>query len=119
MELTRGDIVIAALPGDYGKGRPALIVQSDAFNATHASIVVCPITSHLVDAPLFRIVLRPSAQNGLEAISQIMIDKIMAVKRERIARVIGRAETPNVLDVDRALRTWLQVDSTAGEFGKP
>ena len=109
MEIARGDIVVAALPGDYGKGRPAMIAQADAFNATHASIVVCPITSHLVNAPLFRIALRPSRENGLEIISQIMIDKIMAVKRERIARVIGRVDTRNLRDVDRALRNWLQL----------
>ena len=110
MEIARGDIVVAALPGDYGKGRPALIVQADAFNATHASIVVCPITSHLVDAPLFRIALHPSLENGLEALSEVMIDKMMAVKRERIAKVIGRLDTRILRGVDRALRSWLQVD---------
>jgi mRNA interferase MazF len=110
MEITRGDIVVAVLPGDYGKGRPALVVQSDAFNATHASIVVCPITSHLVEAPLFRIALAPSKETGLEAKSQVMIDKMMAIRRERIARAIGRVDPPRMREVDRALQRWLAVE---------
>ena len=110
MEVARGDIVIAVLRGDYGRGRPALVVQSDAFNPTHASIVVCPITSHLVEAPLFRVPLRASAGTGLRSPSQIMIDKMMAIKRERIHQVIGRADGASMLRVDRALKLWLDVN---------
>ena len=110
MEIARGDIVVAVLPGDYGKGRPALVVQSDGFNATHASIVVCPVTSHLVEAPLFRIALAPSAETGLEAPSQVMVDKMMAIRRERIASVIGRIDAVRMREVDRALQTWLAIE---------
>ncbi len=102
--------MVAVLPGDYGKGRPALIVQSDAFNRTHASIVVCPITSHLVDAPLFRLAFEASEETGLEAASQIMIDKIMAIKGERVAKVIGRACAERMHELDDALRIWLHLD---------
>jgi len=109
MEITRGAIVVAVLPGDYGKGRPALIVQSDAFNPTHARIVVCPITSFLIDAPLFRPTLHPSAETGLRAPSQIMIDKMTAVDREKISKVIGRLDAGTMQKVDRALQTWLAV----------
>jgi mRNA interferase MazF len=110
MEIARSDIVIAVLPGDYGKGRPALVVQADAFNPTHASVVVCPITSHLIDASLFRIALRPSAGTGLRSASHIMIDKMMAIKRERIDHVIGRADAIAMQRVDRGLKMWLGVD---------
>jgi mRNA interferase MazF len=110
MEVARSDIVIAVLPGDYGKGKPALVVQADAFNSTHASVVVCPITSHLIEAPLFRIALRPSAGTGLRSASQIMIDKMMAIKRERIDHVIGRADGASMQRVNRALKIWLSVD---------
>ena len=109
LEIARGDIVVAVLPGDYGKGRPALVVQSDAFNATHASIVVCPITTQLVDAPYFRLPLRPSKANGLRSPSEIMIDKMMAIKRERISRVIGCVDAARMLEVGEALRRWLNV----------
>jgi mRNA interferase MazF len=110
MEIIRGDIVVAALPGDYGKGRPALVAQSDAFNATHASVVVCPITSHLIEAPLFRIALVPSAETGLKVLSHVMVDKMMAIKRERITGVIGRLDSIRMRQVDQAVRLWLGID---------
>ena len=108
--MKRGDVVISSAPGNYGKPRPALVVQSDLFNATHASIVICPITTHLVDAPLFRLPLKPSGANGLRAESQIMVDKVMAVKRERIGKRIGTITPEEMARVDLALRTWLELD---------
>jgi mRNA interferase MazF len=110
MEVARGDIVIAVLPGDYGKGRPALVVQADAFNPTHASIVVCPITSYLVEAPLFRLALRPSVGTGLKSTSHIMIDKMIAIKREKIDQLIGHTDSAFMHRVDHALKSWLGLD---------
>ena len=69
--MERGDIIICALSGDYGKPRPAVVIQSDLFNPTHASITVCPITSHLIEAPLFRLSLIPNKLTGLTSVSQI------------------------------------------------
>jgi len=111
--MKRGDVVISSAPGDYGKPRPALVVQSDLFNPTHASIVICPITTHLVDAPLFRLLLEPSAANGLKAESQIMVDKVMAVRRERIGKRIGAVTSDELARVDVALRTWLDLESSS------
>src|SRR3546814_6541085 len=42
--VKRGDIVAVSLQGDYGKPRPALIVQSNLLAALE-SVVICPITS--------------------------------------------------------------------------
>ena len=72
--MRRGDIVTIALPGAYGKPRPALVIQSDFF-AEHPSITVLPITSELRETPLFRIGIGPNAVNGLRVESQIMVDK--------------------------------------------
>lgn len=72
--IKRGDIVTCALSGDYGKPRPAVVVQSDLFNKTHASVTLCPITSDLVDTPLFRILLLPNKPTGLISVSQIMLE---------------------------------------------
>lgn len=80
----RGDVVICVLSGDYGKPRPAVVVQSDLFNPTHASITVCPITTYVMDAPLFRLSVEPSSENGLKASSQIMVDKISTLKIKKI-----------------------------------
>lgn len=107
--MNRGDIVVSVSPGDYRKPRPALVVQSDLFNSTHASIVICPISSHLVDAPLFRPTLRPGRENGLKVESQIMVDKIMAVRRDRIRKRIGQLDTAGMARVEEALRTWLDL----------
>ena len=109
MELVRGDIVICAAPGDYGKPRPAVVVQSDLFNATHASIVVCPITTHLENAPLFRIPVPPGKMTGLELPSQAMVDKITAIPRSRISQRAGAVGPATLNDVEEALRLWLEL----------
>jgi mRNA interferase MazF len=116
--MNRGDIVVSSAPGDYGKIRPALIVQADLFNPTHASVVICPITSHLIDAPIFRLVVRPSSENGLRTPSQIMVDKIVAVKRERLGRTIGQLPERQMAAVDLALRTWLGLEGLPGSNGR-
>lgn len=54
-ELKRGDLIVVAVAGDYGKLRPALVVQSDLFNDTHPSVTVIPVAGTLVDAPIFRL----------------------------------------------------------------
>jgi mRNA interferase MazF len=108
-QLKRGDVVVVALPGDYGKPRPALIIQSDLFNETHASVTVIPVTSTLVDAPIFRLTVDPSPTNGLRSLSQLMIDKVTTVSRTRIARSIGRLEDDLLLRVSRALALWIGI----------
>lgn len=106
--MTRGVIVVVATKGAYsGKPRPALVVQSDLFNETHASLTVCPITSDCIDAPLFRVPVPPGARTGLRAPSQVMVDKILSVPRSAIAKEIGRCESGEVVAVDDALRRWL------------
>lgn len=107
--IERGDIIICALNGDYGKPRPALVIQSDLFNPTHASITVCPITSHLIDASLFRIALAPNKLTGLTSSSQIMIDKIVSLKSEKITQKIGKLSCDEILKVDNALKLWLSL----------
>jgi mRNA interferase MazF len=107
--MKRGDIVVSATPGDSGKPRPALIVQSDFFNPTHSSFVICPITSHILDAPLFRLAIRPSPGNGLKKESQLMVDKLSAVKRERIGKKIGQLDAAQMAKVSDALRLWLEL----------
>ena len=74
MEVKRGDVVICTTSGDYGKPRPAVVVQSDLFNPTHASVTLCPITSNLQPAPLFRLDLAPAKDNGLKKPSQTTVD---------------------------------------------
>ena len=88
--MRRGDVVTVAAAGDYGKPRPAIIVQTDALPENHASVVVCQLTSELADAPDFRVTIEPEPENGLRLTSQVMVDKPVAIRRERIGRKIGR-----------------------------
>ena len=106
MEVSRGDLVTIALPGDYGKPRPALVVQADAFQAL-ASATVLPLTSDLHDWPLFRITIRPSRSNGLRRASQVAVDKTATVPRTKIGQRIGRADAATMRAVDAALAGFL------------
>jgi mRNA interferase MazF len=109
LSVRRGDIVLVVASGDYGKPRPALIVQSDLFNDTHASLTVCPVTSSLVDSPLFRVLLRPSRATGIQRQSQIMVDRIQTLRRDRIRERIGAIGPAEMQGVESALRLWLRV----------
>lgn len=108
--MKRGDLVTVALPGDYGKPRPALVIQSDLFLSDlvqgHPSVTILPVTSALRDTPLFRIALEPDAGNGLRKPSQIMVDKAQTVARERIGETLGCADDTTLLAVNRALAVF-------------
>lgn len=108
--MKRGEVVVCVVTGDYGKPRPAVVVQSDLFNPTHASVTICPITSEFREAPLFRLPLDPSGANGLERRSQIMIDKLQSVRRDRVRGTIGTLSPSQLGRVDAALRLWLGLD---------
>ena len=87
--MRRGDLVTVAAASDYGKPRPSVIVQTDAFPESHASVVVCQLTSELVDAPDFRVTIEPAPENGLRLKSQVMADKPVTIRRERIGQKVG------------------------------
>jgi len=107
--IRRGDFVTVAVPGDFGKPRPALVVQSDLFEGLD-SVTVCPLTTHLRnDAGEFRLDVAPSAVNGLYQASQITIDKITSIKVAKIGPVIGSADGTLMLRVNRALAVFLGV----------
>jgi len=107
--VKRGDVVLAAFSGDYGKPRPAVIVQTDLANETHASIVVCPLTSHIVKASLFRLPVEPSTENGLNKVSEVMVDKIGAVRQDKLKKVIGRLDDSQLIQLNRLLALWLGI----------
>lgn len=110
MTVPRSSVVIVVAKGAYtGKPRPAVVVQSDLFNAAHASITICPITSDCVDAPLFRITLPPGARTGLTTASQVMVDKVVSVTRAAVVRAIGGCDPDQLSAIDDALRVWLEL----------
>lgn len=108
LEVRRGEVVTIALPGAYGKPRPALIIQSDFFDGL-GSVTVLPITSELRPAPLLRISVDPTEGNGLRKRSQVMVDKTQTVRRDKIGSTIGRLHSDTLVEVDRALATFLGI----------
>ena len=106
--MTRGDLVTVAAPGEYGKPRPALVIQSDLF-ADHPSTTLCLVTSDLRDTPLFRLTVDPTEANGLRQRSQVMVDKILSVPRERVGAVIGHLDRTTMVTVERALALWIGI----------
>jgi len=106
--MRRGDIVTVVQPGTYGKPRPALVIQSDLFHV-HPSVTVLPMTSDLRDAPLFRLRVAPSEENGLTSVSEVMIDKITTLPREKAKEVFGRLENERLHEAERLLAVWLGI----------
>ena len=111
VNVSRGDFVLVIASGDYGKPRPALVIQSDLYNDTHHSVTICLVTITLVDAPLFRIPIKPLKRNGLNVTSHVMVDKVQTARRDRIKSVIGVASVAEMRAVDVALRGWVSLDS--------
>ena len=106
--MRRGDLVTVAAPGDYGKPRPALVIQSDLFDEL-PSVALCLVTSTLRAAPILRITVDPSPANGLQRVSQIQVDKIVTVARERVGGVIGRLDDGTLLKVNRSLAVFIGI----------
>ena len=103
--MQRGDLVTVALPGDLGKPRPALVIQSDLVAGT--ALTVLPITSAAGPGGAYRIAIEATPENGLVKRSWIMVDKITSPPRPRIGTVIGRAASATIKDVDQALALFL------------
>lgn len=106
--MKRGDLVPVAMPGDFGKPRPALIVQSDLFEAT-GTVTLLLMSGTLIDAPLVRLTVQPSPENGLRKPSQVMVDKAMSVKRDRLGPPFGHLDDETMLSVTRSLAVFLGI----------
>ncbi len=104
----RGDFVTVAMQGDFGKPRPALVIQSDQFDE-HASLTVLPLTSMSVEAPLLRVSVEPSQRNGLQSASQVMIDKALTIKRDKVGAPFGQIEPDKLIEVERFLAVFLGI----------
>jgi mRNA interferase MazF len=112
--MKRGEIwTVAGGAGYAGKPRPAVIVQDNRFDATD-SIVVCPLTSDPTPAPIFRLSIQPSAQSGLRAPCRMMVDKLTAVPRRRLGRLVGSLASEEVRTLNRAIFVFLGLSETEG-----
>ncbi len=109
--MTRGEIYTTAARGPYiGKRRPVVIVQDNRFDAT-ASVTVCPFTTNPVDAPLVRLLIEPSDDNGLDEPSRLMVDKLTTVPRARLGDRLGRLRDDELIRLNRSLLVFLGLAS--------
>jgi mRNA interferase MazF len=106
--MRRGSLVTIAVQGDYGKPRPAVVIQSDNF-AEHPSVTVLPLTSKLFDTPLVRVTIKPNSDNQLSKKSQVMVDKAATLPREKIGGVIGSLGYVEMQEIDRCLAVFLGI----------
>ena len=108
-DMKRGDFVTIAVQGDFGKPRPALVIQADQFDE-HVTVTVLPVTSTLVAAaPLLRVTVQPSAENGLLKPSQVMLDKAVTLKRDKLGEAFGRIDAEALVEVERCLAVFLGI----------
>jgi mRNA interferase MazF len=107
--VKRGEICTAATRGPYtGKPRPVLVIQDDSFDAT-SSITICPFTTNPVDAPLLRIPIEPSAANGLDRTSSLMVDKITTVPKANLGERVGQLTDEDMLKLNRSVAVFLGI----------
>lgn len=101
--MRRGDIVTVSAPGDYGKPRPAVVIQGDVLNRDARSTIVALLTSHLQDAPLLRLTVEPTAENGLKVRSQVQVNRLLSLPLEKLGPVIGRLSDSEIIELNRLL----------------
>lgn len=106
--MNRGDLITVAMQGDFGKPRPAVIIQSDLFG-DHPTVTILPVSSEIVAAPLLRIAVEPTQVNGLRKPSQIMVDKAMTIRRDKAGPAFGRLDATTLGEVDRCLAVFLGI----------
>jgi mRNA interferase MazF len=104
--MKRGDLVTVILPGAYGKPRPAVVVQSDRYEAIE-SVTFLPMTSEVLPKQVFRVTVTPTAENGLQTQSQIMADKCSTLPLTKVGYVFGRLGATDLGRVDQALAAFL------------
>ena len=105
--MKRGEIWTVSSGGDYaGKPRPVVIIQDDVFDAT-ASVTVCLLTTDATEAPLFRLEIEPTEQNGLKSPSRIMVDKVTTVAKAKLGDRVGRIAEEDAIRLNQALMVFL------------
>jgi len=108
-ELARGAVVVS-VPGDFGKPRPAVVVQSGRLTPIMESVVIALVTTSPRGGRHLRIKVEPTELNGLRATSRVMVDKLFSIQKHWIKQVIGGLEAAAMLQVDQALRTILALE---------
>jgi mRNA interferase MazF len=107
MGLIRGDIIVVSAPGDYGKPRPPLVLQSNAFKMTDSVVVALITSDQHPDAALFRKSVVPSDGNGLRQPSDVMLDKLVSLPRKKVSTAIGHLTSTEMAEITASLALFL------------
>lgn len=106
--MKRGNLVSVAPQGEFGKPWPALVIQTDRLG-DYLSATVMLLSSTLTDAPLVRVTIQPTPENGLKKPSQVMVDKLMTFRRDKIGPAIGQIDSATLIEVERCLMIFLGI----------
>ena len=101
--MKRGDVVLVVVPSELGRPRPGVVVQADELNEQLSTVFICPVSSDLQEGVPLRPIIQAKPSNGLRLRSQIMTDKMIALRHDRIRRVIGHIDKETSEQLDRAL----------------
>ena len=101
--MKQGDVVLVVVPSELGRPRPGVIVQADEFNKDLTTVFVCPVSSDVQEKLPLRPIIEAKPSNGLRLRSQIMTDKMIALRRDRIRQTIGHIDKETSEQLDRAL----------------
>ena len=102
--MIRGEVwTLSGGLGYAGKPRPALIVQADWLTAEVESVLTCGITTRIKDNLRSRPTLLPAPDNGLRETSQVMVEKITAVPRDKLGERIGQLSAEDMTRVEQAM----------------
>ena len=101
--MKRGDVVLVVVPSELGRPRPGVIVQADEFNKDLSTVFVCPVSSDVQEKLPLRPIIEAKPSNGLRLRSQIMTDKMIALRQDRVRQIIGHIDAETSEQLDRAL----------------
>jgi mRNA interferase MazF len=107
--LKRGDVVLVSLPGDYGKTRPAVVVQNDESADILRSCTILLMTSELVEGSPYRLAIEATPLNGLDRTTQVQVDKVASPPRDKLRGPIGSLTADQMRDIDLALMRHLDI----------
>ena len=83
-----------------------MVVQSD-WVVGPDSVLVALFTGEIIDAPIYRLTVAPSESNGLKEVSQVMVDKLVALPRGKCSEAKGRLDDAAIIVLNRMLSTVL------------
>ena len=101
--MKRGDVVLVVVPSELGRPRPGVIVQAAEFSKDLSTVFICPVSSDVQEKLPLRPIIEVETSNGLRLRSQIMTDKMIALRQDRVRQIIGHIDSETSEQLDRAL----------------